>query len=138
MSEPLPPTVDWNKYRKRIEYEDGLLNARVNVFLILNGLGAAALGLSKDYTAQIIIAVVVIAVNLLLWLCTLQTALVIRNLNSEYIHDANDPIDKRVRQSLKWLPRGLRSTAILGVWLPLVLFIGWIVGLIMLIAAACK
>lgn len=138
LSTSLPPIKNWDKLRRRIEHEDGLLNARVNIFLVLNGLGAASFGLSKSYAAQIVIAVVVLTVNLLLWLCTLQTALVIRNLTTEYIHDADDPIDKCVRHSLKWLPRRLRSTFILGVWLPLVLFLGWIIGLIMLIIAACE
>lgn len=138
LSTSLPPIKDWDKCRKRIEHEDGLLNARVNIFLILNGLGAASLGLSKAYAAQVVITVVVLIVNLLLWLCTLQTALVIRSLTTEYIHDADDTIDRRVRHSLNWLPRRLRSTFILGVWLPLVLFLGWVIGLIMLIIKTCK
>lgn len=137
MSEPSSP-IDWVKYRARIEFEDGLLNERVNVFLVLNGLGAGALGLSKEYTVQIMIAIVVIAVNLLLWLCTFQTVLVIRNLTSEYILSANDPIDDRVRQTMKRWPRKIRPTYILGVWLPLVLLLGWLVGLILLIVTVCR
>lgn len=137
MSEPLSPVKEWDRFRNRIEHEDGLLNTRVNIFLVLNGLGAASLGLSKTYAAQIIISVVVIIIDLLLWLCTAQTAFVIRDLTSEYVRDANDPIDKRVRRAIKWVPIGLRPTSILGLWLPLVLFIGWIIGLAMLVFAAC-
>ena len=136
MSNSLPPIEDWNKYRSRIEHEDNLLNARVNVFLVLNGLGAAALGLTKGYGGQIFVATTIVVVNILLALCTIQTAFVIRDLTTEYITKANDPIDKRVRHSLRWLPRRLRSTFILGVWLPLVMIVAWGVGLVMLIVAA--
>ncbi|MBL7152423.1 MAG: hypothetical protein ISS79_01805 [Phycisphaerae bacterium] len=135
MSDPVAP-IDWNKYRKRIEHEDGLLNARVNVFLVLNALGAAALGLSKSHAAQMIIAIVIMAVNILLGLCTLQTGQVIGGLTEEYIRDANDPIDRRVRKTLSRYPLALLPTPILGKWLPLTVCIGWFVGLVMMIFAS--
>jgi hypothetical protein len=126
MSKALPAIEDWNKCRTRIEYEDGLLNMRVNIFLVLNGLGAALFGLSKSTNIQITIAIIVILINVLLWLSTIQTSIVIRNLTREYLTNANDPIDMCVRNSIKWIPRYLRPTYILGVWIPLILIISWI------------
>lgn len=126
MGKALPPIEDWNKCRTRIEYEDGLLNMRVNIFLVLNGLGAALFGLSKSTYIQITISIIVILINVLLWLSTIQTSIVLRNLTRVYLTNANDPIDMCVRNSIKWIPRSLRPTYILGVWIPLILIISWI------------
>jgi len=132
----LPAPIDWHRFRARIEHEDNLLNSRVNVFLISNGLGATAVGLAGAPGAQLAIAGVMVIVCLLLYLCTLQTAMVICSLTTEYIDEAQDPIDQRVRESLKWLPRQMRSTFILGVWVPAVVSAAWLVGLVALVIRA--
>jgi len=128
--------IDWNRFRARIEHEDHLLNSRVNVFLITNGLGATAIGSANGVAARLAIAGVMLVVCLLLSLCTLQTAFAIRSLTLIYIRQAQDPIDQCVRRSLAWFPRRVASTPILGVWLPLVVSAAWLVGLVVLIALA--
>lgn len=136
MSDPDAP-IDWDKYRKRIEHEDGLLNARVNIFLVLNGMGAVALGVSKSETAMLTIAIITLAINIMLGLCTLQSAQVIRDLTLEYIHHAKDPIDNCVRKTLKKYPRKLLPNVILGMWLPLLLCVGWFMGIVAIFVNWC-
>ncbi len=118
-------SFDWNAYRKRIEHEDALLNARVNILLVASGLAAASSGLAESDRAIGLIVFVALLTSMLLTLCTVQTAVLIRRLTTEYIKNASDPVDGRVREHLAWVPRGLRSTFILGVWLPVVVTAAW-------------
>jgi hypothetical protein len=124
---------DWKSLRRRIEYEDQQLSSRVNILLVTSGLGAAAVGLASDSLARLAISVLALAVTSLLFLCTLQTALMIRRLTSTYISGSPSPVDHCVRSALGWLPRWMRSNFILGVWVPLVLLLGWISGVVMLL-----
>lgn len=134
MSDPNTP-IDWGKWRKRIEHEDGLLNIRVNTFLVFNALGAVAFGLCEEHTAQIIIATFILVLDILLGVCTMQTAFVIKDLTLEFIDNSDCPIDKCVRRTLNKYPLVFLPTPILGMWLPFIVFVGWLVGLFILMAS---
>jgi len=133
MSNDLPPITDWGNFRDRIEHEDSLLNERVNFFLVFNGLGATAFSFFNGHLGRVFIMLAVIMINILIALCTIQTAFLIRNLTTEYMCNAHDPIDMRVRSSLGWLPRICRPTIILGIWLPVAIIAAWLLGLIVVL-----
>jgi len=133
MTKSLPPITDWAKYRNRIEYEDNLLNERINIFLVINGLGATAFSLADSYGVKLILTATIILVDMFLSICIMQTAIHIKNLTIEYMEDANDPIDMRVRYSLNWVPIFLKPTPILGLWLPIIITSSWLLCIIILL-----
>jgi hypothetical protein len=49
--------------RRRVEYEDQLLNSRTGIVLTLNGLMAIAASMSLPVAAQIVTATVIVIVN---------------------------------------------------------------------------
>jgi hypothetical protein len=132
MSNDLPPITDWGKFRDQIEYQDNLLNERVNFLLVFNGLGAAAFSFFNDQLGRAFIMLAVIMINILLTFCTIQTAFLIKNLTTEYRCNAHDPIDMRVRSNLGWLPGICRPTPILGIYLPVAIIVAWVIGLVVL------
>jgi hypothetical protein len=88
-----------------------------------------------SYASSLLIICVMLVANVLWLFVGLQTSRAISSLTSLYIHEASDPIDDVVRSSLDWWPRKLRSTKILGIYIPITLTLGWLAGLIMLIVA---
>ena len=129
------PKFEWGEFRKRIEYEDAQLATRVNVFLVFNALAAATFSLATNSGTRLMTSAVVVIANLLLCLLTVQTAWLVRCLTTEYMRNANDPIDARVRRHLRWAPRLFRSNFILGIWLPLVILVAWVIGLVLTITS---
>jgi len=124
--------IDWVRCRARIEHEDGLLNDRTNIYLVVNGILAAAAALTHANRIAVIIGIVSILANLL-WLSTgIQTASVIRSLTANYIEKADDPVDKIVRESIKCWPGMFRCTYILGIYMPALVLFGWLIGFITL------
>ena len=122
--------IDVNKFRARIEHEDNLLNQRTGLFLTANGLGAVAVGLNSIYNADLLFIVVVILVNLFWLLCGIQNVLVLKSLTTIYISTTNDSIDDIVRNSTKPIPILLNPTNLLGLFLPAVILMGWLVGIL--------
>lgn len=89
------------RFRSRWEYEDQLLNARTNIFLVLNGLGAVAVGLTSKIQGQITITCVVIVANLLWIICSIQSLRVIVALAKQYLNSGvNDPVEELVQNTL--------------------------------------
>lgn len=127
--------TDWKRCRARIEHEDSLLNNRTNLFLVVNGLGAVAVGLTSDNPSDIVMVVVIILANILWIIGSSQTTAVLKALTTEYINWANDPIDDIVRKSMKPWPRWMRNTSILGRYIPIIVTLGWCIGLYMLISS---
>ena len=124
----------WNRCRARIEHEDNLLNQRTNIFLVANGLGAVAANLSSESNPNIIVVIVALIANFFWIWCGVQTLSAIYSLTSWYMKNAHDEIDKRVRKSLHWSPRRMRSSFILGLYLPIVVTFAWLVALIKLLS----
>jgi len=131
MKETKTESTNYVNYRARIEYEDSLLNNRANLFLVVNGLGAVAVELPKTNSSIFLIISVMLAINLLWFIGSIQTACIIRDLTGAYAENADDPVDKAVRKSMRRWPRWLRNTSIIGIYTPLFITIGWFVGLIL-------
>ena len=125
--------TDWKRLRSRIEHEDNLLNSRVNLFLVVNGLGAVAIGQTLSKPADIVMISVILFANLLWIIGCSQSVAVLKNLTTVYINGAEDQIDDIVRDSMHIWPRGMRNTSIFGRYLPFIVTIGWCIGLCMVI-----
>jgi len=128
--------TDWGKCRDRIEHEDNLLNNRANLFLVVNGLGAVAVGLTSGRLSDVVMVVVILFANVLWLIGSWQTSGVLKSLTTLYVESANDPIDEVVRKSMERWPLWIRNTHILGVYIPLIITLGWGVGLVMILLSA--
>jgi hypothetical protein len=136
MDDKKPEITDWERCRARIEHEDNLLNNRTNLFLVVNGLGAVAVGLTTDKSSDIVMVLVILLANVFWIIGASQTASVLKALTTEYIKGANDPIDEVVRKSMRRWPRWMRNTSILGRYIPYVVTIGWGIGLYILMTSS--
>jgi hypothetical protein len=91
-------------------------------------------GLTPRSGADILVVAVALIANVLWIWCGAQTLSAIRALTSIYVSRAEDPIDQVVRESLKWSPRLMRSSYILGIHLPTVVALAWLFGFAMLLS----
>jgi hypothetical protein len=83
--------------RRRVEYEDQLLNSLTSIVLMLNGLMAVATSLSLPGPARLVTATEMILINLLWIVCSLDAQHFIHSLTGR-IHDSGHaPIDEKVR-----------------------------------------
>ena len=124
--------TDWPRYRARIEHEDGLLHDRANLFLVVNGLGAVAVGLDQGTDGKLVIVVVALLANVL-WFCSAkQTVAVLRSLTRIYVEHSGDPVDAIVRESTSSWPAWFHNSRILGTLLPVLVILGWLVALLLL------
>jgi hypothetical protein len=118
--------------RQRIEVEDALLNNRTTIFLAMNGLWAASVGLGQDSSFRIGVGVLGVVVSLLWWICAWQSQRVIAALTREIL--VSTRLEELVQAKLKrfrWL--WLRPTDILAWWLPWIFIVAWSILLIWLI-----
>jgi hypothetical protein len=116
--------------RQRIEVEDALLNNRTTVFLAINGLWAASVGLGQDPSFRVGVVALGIMVSLLWWVCAWQSQRVIAALTRKIA--AYDSLEELVQARLKgfgWL----RPTNILAWWLPWLFIVAWVILLIWLV-----
>jgi hypothetical protein len=123
--------------RSRREYEDGLLNSRSNLFLVVNGLGAVAFRMPSGTNAQLVISFATFAINLLWITCAVQSWWVIRAMTIEYCRLAKgDRIDQLVRDTLgdRWR-LWLRPTNVMAIYLPALVEIGWFVVIVALLVS---
>jgi hypothetical protein len=125
----IPDDLSPDKIRHRIEVEDGLLNSRSTIFLGINGLWVAAVGVSSDQYLRAGVALLGILVSLLWLICSWQSQLVIASLTKTYqrLHSENQ-LEKIVQTELKgfgWL----RPTNILASLLPCLFVVTWIIVL---------
>lgn len=121
------PGLDRAEFRARIEYEDGLLSSRTNIFLVLNGLAAVAADTDAADAARFSLIATILVTNVLWLVCGIQTRTVIKALTRRYVVEFNDPIDRIVRQVLQWWPPIAMPTDILGVYVPTIALLGWLV-----------
>jgi len=133
MCQDKPLITDWNRCRARIEHEDNLLNNRANLFLVVNSLGAVAVGITSDNLSDAVMIIVILISNIFWIIGASQSVAVLKNLTTEYIKNAKDPIDWHVRNSMHFWPRWMRNTSILGRYIPCVVTLGWGIGLCMLL-----
>jgi hypothetical protein len=125
---PFGQPVEAGLLRERITREDGLLNSRTSIFLVLNGLAAVAatnLGKNTNHYCWLASALAVV-VNLLWFYCSRQSLRVLAAVTRCYLKVAsNEPVEKLVQQVLGshhlWRP-----SAILGVCLPGLAVVSWL------------
>jgi hypothetical protein len=133
--------------RARIEIEDNLLNSRTNIFLAINALWVAAVGIGGNVILQRGIVVLGIVVCLMWAISSLQSLFVIRGLTIAYLTLSTSESEKIVQfelskpawewlkwRPLKWLRKSLRPTNVLAAWLPLLFLLAWLIFLFHLIA----
>ena len=116
-----------DRFRKRIEIEDELLNSRTTIFLATNGLWAAAVGISDDPHLRLGIGTLGILVSTMWLMCAWQSWRVIRALTIQHLVHSHDEVDEVVGEAL-WSHR-CRLTNILAQWLPGLFLAAWIVFL---------
>lgn len=116
-----------DKFRKRVEVEDELLNSRTTIFLATNGLWAAVVGISNDPYLMLGIGTLGALVSIMWLMCAWQSWRVIRALTIQHLKHSHDEVDEVVGEAL-WSHR-CRPTNILAQWLPGLFLAAWIVFL---------
>jgi ABC-type glucose/galactose transport system permease subunit len=116
--------------RKRVEYEDQLLNSRTGIVLTLNGLMAVAASLSLPVAARIVTATVIIIVNTLWIICSLDAQHYIHGLSARINESGLAPIDEKIRKELQSGRFRIGSTRFMSLFIPALLLAGWLLGLL--------
>ena len=126
-------SATYDQIRHRIEQEDELLNARTNIYLVMNGLAAVAVGIDPRFASRLLVCVVTCLVNILWFLCALKSRQVLKNVTRHLLSRFPDhPVEKIVQEALgdcHWI----RPTTILAIYIPGLVTIGWIVAVVMIL-----
>lgn len=117
--------------RRRVEYEDQLLNSRTGIVLTLNGLMAVATSISLPEIARILVATTIIIVNVLWLVCSLDAQLYIHGLSARVNQSGQAPIDEKIRMELQTGRFRISSTRFMSLYVPTLLLAGWILGLVL-------
>ena len=124
---PFGPCHEAELLRERINREDGLLNSRTSIFLLLNGLAAVAVAdLATATNCCWLASLVAVVVNLLWFYCSRQCLKVLAAVTRCYLKVAkDDPVEELVQKVLGshhfWRPN-----TILGVYLPGLAVVSWL------------
>ena len=121
--------------RKRVEYEDQLLNSRTGIVLTLNGLMAVAASMSLPVSAQIVTAAVIIIINALWIVCSLDAQHYINGLCTRINESGSAPIDEKVRKELQEGRYRIGSTRFMSLFVPCLLLAGWLLGFLLSICS---
>jgi hypothetical protein len=116
--------------RKRVEYEDQLLNSRTGIVLTLNGLMAVAASMSLPVAARIVTAAVIVVVNVLWIVCSVDAQHYIHGLSARINESGQAPIDEKIRKDLQRGRLRIGSTRFMSLYVPGLLLIGWLLGLL--------
>ncbi len=115
-----------SRYRRRIEYEDGLFYQRTSLFLTANSILLVALSFSGDVRVGTLISVLGIAAALTWAVCSIQSSQVIRALTRKHIALAKsegDEVEQVVRtQTLHAF--GFAPTTLVAL-LPIAFILAW-------------
>lgn len=114
--------------RDRIRWEDNLINERMNIFLVVNGLGAVAVGIGSSSGNKCLIALVGVAVNILWIVLSIQCLRISFRLTKHLVKLGLDPVELIVQSTLGACLL-LRPNAILLIYIPLIIQSAWVVGL---------
>jgi len=123
--------VDWERCRARIEHEDKLINNRANLFLVFNGMGAVVVDQISTNSADLFMAITIVCANILWLFSSSQSVQINRALTKVHVEEAHDPVDKVARLAVGGWPQWLKSTNIMGLYLPLLLTSGWLIAIFM-------
>lgn len=119
--------------RKRVEYEDQLLNSRTSIVLTLNGLMAVAVSLSLPAAARALVTLIIIIVNALWIVCSLDAQHYIHSLTARIHSSGRVPIDENVRSEVQKGRFRIGSTRFMSLIVPSLLLTGWVIGLLLVI-----
>ncbi len=123
----------YDQLRHRIEREDDLLNARTNIFLVLNGLAAVAVGIDTGMSGRLIISIVSCLANILWLMCSIRSLQALKILAEELAKQRPDhPIEKIVQKALG-KNRWLRPSPMLSLYLPFLVIGAWTTAIITII-----
>jgi hypothetical protein len=122
--------------RRRVEYEDQLLNSRTGIVLTLNGLMAIAASMSLPVAARIVTATVIVIVNLLWIVCSIDAQHYIHGLSARINESGRAPIDEKIRKELQTGRFRIGSTRFMSEFVPGLLLAGWILGLLVSICSS--
>lgn len=117
--------------RKRVEYEDQLLNSRTGIVLTLNGLMAVATSLNLPPRVSLIPAAVIILVNIFWLPCALDAYNFIRDLTRRILETETAPMDEQIRREYVKDRFRLSPTSFISIIVPGLLLAGWILGLVL-------
>ena len=121
---------DVKELRARVEYEDQLLNSRLNIVLTLNGLMAVAASFSLPTAVRILTAIIIIIVDTLWIVCSLDAQHFIHTLTKKILESGNAPISEVVRKNAQQNRLRLGSTRFMALVIPSLLLAGWVLSLI--------
>ena len=116
---------------KRAEYEDQLLISRTGIVLTLNGLMAVAAAMSLPKLVQFVTAMIIIIVNALWIICSLDAQNYIHGLIARINESGWATIDEKIRKELQKGRFRIGSTSFISVFVPGLLLAGWILGLLL-------
>jgi hypothetical protein len=122
---------DVKELRTRVEYEDQLLNSRLNIVLTLNGLMAVAASFSLPAAVRILTAIIIIIVDALWIVCSLDAQHFIYTLTTKILESGNAPIGEVVRKDAQQNRLRLGSTRFMTLVIPSLLLSGWVLSLIL-------
>jgi hypothetical protein len=126
-------SATYEQLRHRIEQEDELLNARTNIFLVMNGLAAVAVGIDSRSGGRLLVCIITCFINILWLLCALQSRQVLKYVTKDMLRCfPNHPVERIVQDALgdhHWM----RPTTILAIYIPGLVTIGWIVAIVIVL-----
>ena len=123
----------YKRTEKRIIFESDVMKLRSNRFLIINGLGAAAVGMSvgKLWIMAVVVMIALVLTNFLWLAIAFQSWKLISSLRKgdlDAIPEStvdNSGIYRKIRES--W---GLRPMNLMCLFIPVLVQAGWNVGII--------
>jgi len=121
--------------RRRIEYEDGLLNTRTTIFIATNGLLLAAIGLGATGVLSYAISGLGLFVSVMWFLCGRRSLNILRKLTKEYLGQGRSDVEdgdtlakiEKIVQDALGSHGWRRPTALIARGLPIVFLAGWMV-----------
>ena len=122
--------MNYEQLRKRIEFEDGLLNSRTTIFLVTNGFWMAVIGVGGNVTVlHVGIAILGLLVSFLWSASSWQSWKVIKALSITVSKLKPPSSIEEIVQNALFAHGWKRPTDIQGRWLPLIFVGTWIIVL---------
>lgn len=135
MSLDNPTARETEELIRRREYESHILNSRTNIILTLNGLGAVAVaaGTALPPLIRLWIAFLMLVINGLWIWCASGASGYGRDLSAKIAESHWQPLSEQLhRMRFPKCKFRVRPTSILGSWIPVLLSVGWIVGILLM------
>jgi hypothetical protein len=122
---------DGERFRHRVEYEDDLLNTRMNIILTMNGLAAVAVGLALPGPARFIVAIIMIIADAF-WIPRAVEASRFIGALTQRLKDSKEaaPPDELFRWEVVHRPHRVGTTKFMAVVIPSLLLAGWVVAIL--------